>query len=199
MYEVSRCNTRDIEPVLKPSVNVCDLPPIAANSGFSRDDLWGFRAIEPTRCSITSIALVLLKTGIRFGASADDDPATVPSDEVDAEGMEGVRIDAAQLATAQKLLLFWRKPARKCWWDGVDIVVPHTSESASSAEADGTAADAANQAAEAEGADMNATTAGMTPEEVELLRSKKGRICRVWARRVWTLELSLVSAADAIP
>jgi hypothetical protein len=22
---------------------------------------------------------------------------------------------------AQKLLLFWRKPARRCWWEGVDI------------------------------------------------------------------------------
>lgn len=22
---------------------------------------------------------------------------------------------------AQKLLLFWRKPARRCWWEGVDL------------------------------------------------------------------------------
>lgn len=159
-------------------------------SGFSRDDLWGFRAVEPTRCSITSIALVLLKTGIRFDAN-DGEPQ--PHEE-DVDGMEGVRVDQAQLATAQKLLLFWRKPARKCWWDGVDIVVPHTDASATTAEKDGTSATAAQQADEAELADMNATTAGMTQEEVDLLRSKKGRKCRVWARRVWTLELSLVSA-----
>lgn len=107
--------------------------------------------------------------------------------------MDGVRVDHTQLSTAQKLLLFWRKPARKCWWDGVDIVVPHTSASASSAEQDGSAALAQQAADEAEGADMNATTAGMTGKEVELLRSKGGRKCRVWARRVWTLELSLVS------
>lgn len=22
---------------------------------------------------------------------------------------------------AQKLLLFWRKPARRCWWEGIDL------------------------------------------------------------------------------
>jgi hypothetical protein len=33
-------------------------------SGFNRDDTWGYRALEPSRCCISSIALVLLKTGI---------------------------------------------------------------------------------------------------------------------------------------
>lgn len=159
-------------------------------SGFTRDDLWGFRAVEPTRCSITSIVLVLLKTGVSF--EGNQNPPQ-PHEE-DVEGMDGVRVDQNQLGTAQKLLLFWRKPARKCWWDGVDIVVPHTNVSASTAERDGSAATAAQQADEAEVADMNATTAGMTSNEVELLRSKRGRKCRVWARRVWTLELSLASS-----
>lgn len=72
-------------------------------------------------------------------------------------------------------------------------MVPHTTSSASKAEQDGSAEQAAQQAAEAEEADMNAMTAGMTAKEVELLRSRQGRKCRVWARRVWTLELSLVS------
>jgi hypothetical protein len=63
-------------------------------SGFERDDSWGFRAVEPSRCCITSIALVLLKTGI----SVKDDGGEIA-------------IDQQQLATAQKLLLFWRKPA----------------------------------------------------------------------------------------
>lgn len=22
---------------------------------------------------------------------------------------------------AQKLLLFWRKPARRCWWEGIEL------------------------------------------------------------------------------
>ncbi|RIA98687.1 hypothetical protein C1645_795696 [Glomus cerebriforme] len=64
-------------------------------SGFSRDDEWGYRNIEPHKTSIVSIALVMLKT---TGQSN-------------------------QMATAQKLLLFWRKPARKCWWDGLEVSV----------------------------------------------------------------------------
>ncbi|KAF9348678.1 hypothetical protein BGX26_012927 [Mortierella sp. AD094] len=28
-----------------------------------------------------------------------------------------------QMAIAQKLLLFWRKPARKCWWDGIEVEI----------------------------------------------------------------------------
>lgn len=163
------------------------------SSGFDREDSWGFRALEPSRCCITSIALVLLKTGIRF--SGEDGPLLPNEEEV--EGMEGTRIDQQQLTTAQKLLLFWRKPARKCWWDGVDIVVPHTSASLDKAVEDGSSSDelaAQQEANEAVEADVNATTAGMTMQEVELLRNRKGRKCRVWARRVWTLELSLVSS-----
>jgi len=71
------------------------------------------------------------------------------------------------MATAQKLLLFWRKPAvcigrctkinfaddnyqRKCWWDGLDVELPAVDE-------------------------------------------EPGLTIKLWARRVWTLELSLVS------
>jgi hypothetical protein len=65
-------------------------------SGFDREDEWGFRALEPSRCCISSIALVLLKTGIHHPGSS---------------GEKQVTIDYNQMATAQKLLLFWRKPA----------------------------------------------------------------------------------------
>ncbi|KAJ7572009.1 hypothetical protein C8J56DRAFT_994643 [Mycena floridula] len=99
-------------------------------SGFDREDEWGFRALEPTRCCISSIALVLLKTGI-----------THNGDRVD--------VDHQQMTTAQKLLLFWRKPARKCWWDGFDVELP--------------------------------------AEE-----GIPARTVKLWARRVWTLELSLI-------
>ncbi|KAI7882152.1 hypothetical protein K492DRAFT_145331 [Lichtheimia hyalospora FSU 10163] len=85
------------------------------DAGFSRDDPWGYRQLEPTRTCVTSMSLVLLKT-------------TGPDNH---------------MATAQKLLLFWRKPARKCWWDG--------------------------------------TTADI-----------EGYTVRLWARRMWTLELALV-------
>ena len=39
------------------------------DSGFNRDDAWGFRALEPSRSCISSIALVLLKTGINHPTS----------------------------------------------------------------------------------------------------------------------------------
>ncbi|GAA5872313.1 hypothetical protein JCM3774_003342 [Rhodotorula dairenensis] len=133
-------------------------------SGFEREDSWGYRALEPNRCCIASIALVLLKTGIthtpttttRDSESVADRPASptsqvglmTSSEDAHAAATGGVQVDAQQLATAQKLLLFWRKPARKCWWDATDVVL-HPG----------------------------------TPEEQSL---------KVWARRVWTLELSLI-------
>jgi hypothetical protein len=104
-------------------------------SGFNRDDEWGFRAMEPSRCCISSIALVLLKTGIVHHPPA-------PSSE------RPVTIDYNQMATAQKLLLFWRKPARKCWWDGLEVDLAQPGEPT--------------------------------------------HPVKLWARRVWTLELSLV-------
>jgi len=103
-------------------------------SGFDREDTWGFRAVEPNRCCISSIALVHLKTGI-----AHDSPTEA--------NLSGVIVDQTQMTTAQKLLLFWRKPARKCWWDGIEV-------------------------------DLGTTDAP--------------KIIKLWARRVWTLELSLI-------
>ncbi|RCH99658.1 hypothetical protein CU097_007857 [Rhizopus azygosporus] len=63
------------------------------DAGFQRDDRWGYREIEPMRTIIVSMALVLLKT--------------IGPDN--------------HMATAQKLFLFWRKPAVICWWDGISI------------------------------------------------------------------------------
>jgi hypothetical protein len=53
------------------------------DAGFTRQDIWGHREIEPNRTCIISMSLVLLRT-------------TGPDNH---------------MATAQKLLLFWRKPA----------------------------------------------------------------------------------------
>ena len=66
-------------------------------SGFNHDDSWGHRAGEPNKAVICSIALARLRTDIRGESNQN------------AVGM------------AQKLLLFWRKPARRCWWEGVDL------------------------------------------------------------------------------
>jgi hypothetical protein len=68
-------------------------------SGFNHDDRWGHRAGEPNKAVICSIALARLRTDIKGNDLANSN----------AVGM------------AQKLLLFWRKPARRCWWEGVEL------------------------------------------------------------------------------
>ncbi|KAH6615268.1 P-loop containing nucleoside triphosphate hydrolase protein [Boeremia exigua] len=67
--------------------------------GFNHDDHWGHRAGEPNKAVICSIALARLRTDIKGNDVANSN----------AVGM------------AQKLLLFWRKPARRCWWEGVEL------------------------------------------------------------------------------
>lgn len=86
-------------------------------SGFNREDDWGYRSLEPNRCCITSIALVLLKTGITHHpppssatSTASDAGASTPTGP-DASVKTPPQVNSNQLATAQKLLLFWRKPA----------------------------------------------------------------------------------------
>ncbi|KAJ5081445.1 general stress response protein Whi2, partial [Penicillium alfredii] len=66
--------------------------------GFDREDKWGHRAPEPNKAVICSLGLAKLRTDIRGDLSNNN-----------AVGM------------AQKLLLFWRKPARRCWWEGIDL------------------------------------------------------------------------------
>lgn len=90
--------------------------------GFNHDDHWGHRANEPNKAVICSLALARLRTDIRGDMGNN------------AVGM------------AQKLLLFWRKPARRCWWEGVEL------------------------------------------ENVEGVEGK----LKVWIRRVWTLEMSVI-------
>ncbi|GAM86059.1 hypothetical protein ANO11243_040690 [Dothideomycetidae sp. 11243] len=70
--------------------------------GFNHDDHWGHRAGEPNKAVICSIALARLRT----------DPK--------ADGGIGA-VNPNTVGMAQKLLLFWRKPARRCWWEGVDL------------------------------------------------------------------------------
>lgn len=69
--------------------------------GFNADDSWGHRAGEPNKAVICSLALARLRTDAKTGAGELKDNNVV--------GM------------AQKLLLFWRKPARRCWWEGIEL------------------------------------------------------------------------------
>ncbi|KAL4879802.1 peptidase family M49-domain-containing protein [Aspergillus karnatakaensis] len=65
--------------------------------GFDREDRWGHRAPEPNKAVICSLALAKLRTDIRGDLASNN------------------------VGMAQKLLLFWRKPARRCWWEGVEL------------------------------------------------------------------------------
>lgn len=70
----------------------------AMSSGFQHEDRWGHRASEPHKAVISSVALARLRT--------------------DGRGPEHA---STNVGMAQKLLLFWRKPARRCWWEGVEL------------------------------------------------------------------------------
>ncbi|RPA82206.1 hypothetical protein BJ508DRAFT_208397 [Ascobolus immersus RN42] len=65
--------------------------------GFDAEDTWGHRATEPGKAVICSLALARLRTDPRPGK------------------------DSTSVGMAQKLLLFWRKPARRCWWEGMTL------------------------------------------------------------------------------
>jgi G patch domain-containing protein 1 len=67
-------------------------------SGFNHDDRWGHRAGEPNKAVVCSLALARLRSDIR-----------------------GNEMGSNAVGMAQKLLLFWRKPARRCWWEGVEL------------------------------------------------------------------------------
>ncbi|WFD47860.1 hypothetical protein GLX27_002523 [Malassezia furfur] len=176
-------------------------------SGFEQDDLWGYRAREANRCSITSTAMVLLKTGVTHRGElpegraphqpaprkpigvertgVDPDAGLEPLDTHVSEEQLGewvddaqggsLRVNQHQLNTTQKLLLFWRKPARKCWWDGIDLVVP----------SDGIAT-------KPQPAPSSATLGTLSRQERAWLEQGKGLLVRVWVRRIWTLEVSLI-------
>ncbi|KAK4190822.1 hypothetical protein QBC35DRAFT_449013 [Podospora australis] len=108
----------------EPGTTEAHLIEMLTAGGFNHDDHWGHRAGEPNKAVICSLALARLRSDIRGNEMGNN-----------AVGM------------AQKLLLFWRKPARRCWWEGVEL------------------------------------------DNVEGLEGKK---LKVWIRRVWTLEMSVI-------
>ncbi|PTB64554.1 hypothetical protein BBK36DRAFT_1122833 [Trichoderma citrinoviride] len=107
----------------EPGTTEAHLIEMLTAGGFNHDDRWGHRAGEPNKAVICSLALARLRSDIRGNEMGNN-----------AVGM------------AQKLLLFWRKPARRCWWEGIEL------------------------------------------ENVEGVEGK----LKVWIRRVWTLEMSVI-------
>ena len=115
------------------------------SSGFEVKDKWGCRSLEPNKCVVSSLLLVRLKTNPPPGETPPDSPSLDPITSQSStttgggggNGRSRSRSRIAQLAssasraalrslsskrnkpdnsTQTKLLLFWRKPARKCWW-----------------------------------------------------------------------------------
>ncbi|KAK5987767.1 WHI2-like protein P4H10.16c [Cladobotryum mycophilum] len=107
----------------EPGTTEAHLIEMLTAGGFNHDDRWGHRAGEPNKAVICSLALARLRSDIR-----------------------GDAMGGTAVGMAQKLLLFWRKPARRCWWEGIEL------------------------------------------ENVEGVEGK----LKVWIRRVWTLEMSVI-------
>lgn len=82
----------------EPGTTEAHLIEMLTAGGFNHDDSWGHRAGEPNKAVVCSLALARLRSDIR-----------------------GNEMGSNAVGMAQKLLLFWRKPARRCWWEGVEL------------------------------------------------------------------------------
>ncbi|CAG89430.2 DEHA2F15994p [Debaryomyces hansenii CBS767] len=138
------------DPSLSPSVEQRLGPAeqhlfdMLCSSGFEPTGKWGSRSPEPSKCVISSLSLVRLRP---------DEPQTPDSPSLDPIPSETSltsrksRSRIANLASSAsraasrslsknrksvnsnqtKLLLFWRKPARKCWWSNQTIDIDVSS------------------------------------------------------------------------
>lgn len=133
-------------PDLPPTVNQTLGPAeqhlfdMLCTSGFDRGQKWGNRSREPERCVVQSLLLVRLITEpptppespgldpVTSNASARSRSrsriATLASSATRAASRSLSRARKANDASYTKLLLFWRKPARKCWWSSQELEVP---------------------------------------------------------------------------
>lgn len=119
-------------------------------SGFSTDQCWGHRSLEPKKTVIFSLTLARLNNGTHHSANAtpSDSPKLGPVDDAAAPNVDneergrnkekrrsrlstlaqslsraGSRVRQRNNPNNTKLLLFWRKPARKCWWTDCTVDV----------------------------------------------------------------------------
>lgn len=108
------------------------------SSGFVPQEGWGNRSSEPSKCVLHSLLLVRLQTA----PPIPDEPILPHLDPVTSNSLRKSRLRIATLAHSalraalrsllrsrkadpneSKLLLFWRKPARKCWWLNETVTV----------------------------------------------------------------------------
>lgn len=170
---------------LKPAEQ--HLMDMLCSSGFTSDENWGHRSLEPGKTVIFSLTLARLNNGTTTQNTPSESPklgAVTPSDASIASGSNkeeergrgkekrksrlttlaqsisraGSRVRNKGNPNNTKLLLFWRKPARKCWWS--DNVVH-----------------------------VDIGDVGLTdPHGVPITNTR----VKVHIRRVWTLELSII-------
>lgn len=109
------------------------------SSGFHQKEAWGSRSLEPSKCVLQSLLLVRL-------ASPQPTPPESPSlnpvtsqastrsrsrSRIATLASSASRAASRSMSRARKnteinhskLLLFWRKPARKCWWSNEETEV----------------------------------------------------------------------------
>lgn len=82
------------------------------SSGLNINDEWGFRSAEPNKTVISSLALTRLQPAPSDGKQEQHEESTDDDNEDDSE---------TSWSMPHKLFLFWKKPARKCWWDTLHI------------------------------------------------------------------------------
>lgn len=116
------------------------------NSGFDHGEIWGSRSMEPGKCVISSLSLVRLRTEppptppelpalqpVSSSASLNSRSrsriASLATSASRAASRSLSRVRKLAESTQTKLLLFWRKPARKCWWSNemLEVDVPGSS------------------------------------------------------------------------
>ncbi|ODV85483.1 hypothetical protein CANARDRAFT_7595 [[Candida] arabinofermentans NRRL YB-2248] len=123
------------------------------SSGFHVDGEWGHRSLEPGKTVVFSLALVRLNNHNTPDSPApEESPVLKPTTSVsslnsqqDKQEKRKSRLSTLAQAvsrsgsrsasksrkeknsTATKLLLFWRKPARKCWWSDLSVEVDLSS------------------------------------------------------------------------
>lgn len=106
------------------------------STGFSTEGEWGHRSLEPGKTVVFSLTLARLQNNTTQLASPEESPGLkpVPSTTSLSEEKRKSRFSLAHTISRSqsrsrakvnpnlnKLLLFWRKPARKCWWSN-DVV-----------------------------------------------------------------------------
>lgn len=115
--------------------------------GFETDGEWGSRLMEPSKCVISSLLLVRLLTPQQRQQqheAAEDSPLLGPvvsnvlvllarkprlrianlALSASRAALRSLLKTRRELDSSQtKLLLFWRKPARKCWWSNDEVEI----------------------------------------------------------------------------